>query len=173
MLTTTDGNGGKWCLEDTEKTEAVGSWRGVPCADLTAGTALSQTSDTDDVATALVTGSGAHLAWNNQLGASGPVPHSRYLSADSSRSPDSRWLRSPLDSGAFQLMASDRVSVRDDDKAGGLSLGGDFCLDLVADMDSEVWAGPLASSKWAVALLNRHPTTNSSITVQWSMFNAR
>ena len=30
-------------------------------------------------------GSGAHLAWNNQLGASGPVPHSRYLSADSSR----------------------------------------------------------------------------------------
>ena len=140
MLTTTDGNGGKWCLEDTEKTEAVGSWRGVPCADLTAGTALAQTSGTDEVATALVTGSGAHLAWNNQLGASGPVPHSRYLSADSSRSPESRWLRSPLDSGAFQLMASDRVGVRDDDKAGGLSLGGDFCLDLVADMDSEVWA---------------------------------
>ena len=55
---------------------------------------------------------------------------------------------------------------------GGVTFGGDFCLDLVRDGDAEVWAGPLAGNKWAVALLNRNPSANATITANWTMFNA-
>ena len=95
------------------------------------------------------------------MGASGPVAHTRYLSADEDRTPASRWLREPAGGAAFRLMAGDRVGIRSDDKVGGVVLGGDFCLDLVQDMDSEVWAGSLAGKKWAVALLNRHALANA------------
>ena len=40
------------------------------------------------------------------------------------------------------------------------------------DADSEVWAGPLSGNKWAVALLNRNPTANATITVDYTMFNS-
>lgn len=176
VLTTTDADGVTWCLEDTEGSEAVGSWRGVRCSG-GAGTPVQHRPTTrGDNATAVLTRSGAHLTLNNALGASGPVPHSRYISADPGRSPASSWLRQsvrgPGPGAAFQLMHSDRTGVRDDDKAGALSFGGDWCLDLAQDADSEVWAGPLADEKWAVALLNRHPTANATITVDYSMFNA-
>lgn len=68
-------------------------------------------------------------------------------------------------------MASDRSGLRSDDKTGGVTLGGDFCLDLVHDADSEVWAGPLESKKWAVALLNRDPAANATITVDFALLN--
>ena len=35
----------------------------------------------------------------------------------------------------------------------------------------EVWVGPLAENKWAVALLNRHILANASITLDWAMLN--
>jgi len=126
---------------------------------------------------AIITRGASHLAWENKLGASGPVTHSRYLWADSSRNSASSWLRLPAsgtktDNRPFQLVASDRSSVRDDDKVGGVALGGDWCLDIAEDGDSEVWAGPLADKKWAVALLNRHATANSTIKLDYKMFNS-
>ena len=54
----------------------------------------------------------------------------------------------------------------------GVSTGGDFCLDVVQESDAEVWAGPLSDRRWAVALLNRDPLANATITVDWSMLNA-
>ena len=36
----------------------------------------------------------------------------------------------------------------------------------------QVWAGPLSGKKWAVALLNRDPQLNATITVSYTMFNA-
>jgi hypothetical protein len=70
-------------------------------------------------------------------------------------------------------MAADRAGVLDDDKVGTVNTGsGDFCLDLVRDSDSEIWAGPLADNKWAVALLNRDSAANATITVEYNMFNA-
>ena len=103
-----------------------------------------------------------------------PVPHTRYITADSGYEKDgsakltssSNWIRKPAastsassaSSDSFTLMATDTVGVLDDDKIGGVTTGGNFCLDLVYDTDAEVWAGPLASNKLAVALLNRDPT---------------
>ena len=180
ILSTVDAAGVRWCLKDVEGTEEVGSWRVVSCfgRDTDGGDGGTPVSLSQQATTvAVTTRGGSHLAWENKLGASGPVPHSRYLWADSSRNPASSWHRLP-ESGTktgnqtFQLVASDSSSVRDDDKAGGVALGGEWCLDTAADGDSEVWAGPLANSKWAVALLNRHASTNSTIKVDFTMFNA-
>ena len=66
----------------------------------------------------------------------------------------------------------DTVGVLADDKVGGVTAGGNFCLDLVYDTGSGVWAGPPCSNKWAVALLNRDPTANATITLDFaSMLN--
>lgn len=158
VLTTTDAAGQKWCLADMEGSEEVGSWRAIPCSSA-AGTRLTHQKIRGN-AVAVVTPGGAHLTLNNALGASGPVPHSRYLAADGDRSAFSSWLREPVDgSSSFRLMHSDRTGVRDDDKAGSVTFGGDWCLGIANDGDSEVWAGPLADKKWAVALLNRHANT--------------
>ena len=174
VLTTTDAAGVAWCVQDVERTEEVGSWRGVPCASSTTPTVFKQqrtTAEGDGGATALLTPAGAHLTVENKLGASGPVAHTRYLRADREPSVASSWLRADSGNGKFTLMASERLTIRDDDKAGGVKFGGDFCLDLAQDADAEVWAGPLADKKWAVALLNRHPTDNATITVDFTMFN--
>ena len=188
VLKTTDAAGSEWCLSDVEGTEAVGSWRAIPCAGADASApAMAKFQHmelTNTTTVALVTNAGSHLTPENKHGASGPVAHSRYLSADPRErtSPTSSWLLEPVDApgggsdggadgGGFRLMASDRVNIRDDDKQGNVSMGGDFCLDIVADLDSEVWVGPLAEKKWAVALLNRHILANASITLDWAMLN--
>ena len=38
-------------------------------------------------------------------------------------------------------------------------------------MDNEVWVGPLAEKRWAVALLNRHVNATASIALDWAMLN--
>ena len=148
-LSTIDATGSRWCVQDAENTEEVGSWRGVPCSAAAAGTALRQQPlQGSGAKVALVTPGQAHLTVNNALGASGPVAHTRYLSADKECSPGSSWtrrravgagLRAP-GAPAFRLVAGDRAGLRSDDKVGGVAAGGDFCLDLVQDSDSEVSA---------------------------------
>ena len=59
-------------------------------------------------------------------------------------------------------MAADTSGIRNDDKVGGTTFGGNFCLDIVDDSDAEVWAGPIAGGKWAIALLNRDSGTSGS-----------
>lgn len=185
VLSTIDANGVKWCLKDVEGTEEVGSWRVVPCSgsDIVAGDIGTPVSLRQQVlgehanTVAVTTRGGSHLAWENKLGASGPVKHSRYLWVDHSRNQASSWIRFSLPgakpaNATFRLVASDRSSVRNDDKVGGVALGGDWCLDTAEDGDSEVWAGPLAGKKWAVALLNRHASANSTIKVDYTMFNS-
>jgi hypothetical protein len=193
ILVTTDDRGIEWCLKDVHGTEEVGSWRAVPCntallASTGDGTALTfqrrsniGSAGASATAVTLATPLGGRLAVNNAMGASGPVAHTRYLSTDQSRSStaSATWLREPVSSSGheddqplFRLMAADRIGVRDDDKVGGVTIGGDFCLGLAADGDSEVWAGPLTDKKWAVALLNRNPTANATIALDYTMFNA-
>jgi hypothetical protein len=188
-LATTAADGSEWCLHSFGGAEEVGSWRAVRCASVPGAggarlgqRALGQTPGAPASTTvAFVTPLGGHLVWDNALGASGPVPHTRYLAVDNDRSATSSWIRESVGKVSvaetdavppFRLMAADRANVRDDNKAGKVTTGGDFCLDLAADGDSEVWAGPLAENKWAVALLNRDPTTKAAITVDYTMFNS-
>jgi len=180
VLTTTDAAGVDWCVHDVEATEEVGSWRAIPCGRNTASKAaiikqrLTQTSEKTE--SVLTTPAGSYLTWNNAMGASGPVPHTRYLTTVDEPSVESTWHHSPVVGGSiknsFKLKTNDKVAVLDDDKMGGVAAGGEFCLDVVADSDTEVWAGPLSGKRWAVALLNRDPNATATITVDYTMFNA-
>lgn len=170
-LVTTDASGRQWCLHDVEGTEEVGSWRARVCSE--ASSTRFEQVKLSNGGTAVVTPGGGHLTVNNAFGGSGPVQHTRYLSTDHTRSESAAWVRKPVGTeSAFRLMAADRTRIRDDDKMGGVKLGGDFCLDLANDGDLEVWAGPLANKRWAVALLNRDATSAAPITVNYTMFNA-
>ena len=136
VLTTTEADGRAWCVSDVHGTEEVGSWRALPCA-AGPGTAVrhrtvAPTGGGGGAATALVTASGGHLTLNNAMGASGPAPHTRYLSADPERAVTSSWRREPVGTGtgtgpAFRLMAADRTAVRDDDKMGGTATSNECC----------------------------------------------
>jgi hypothetical protein len=110
---------------------------------------------------------------NNQPGASGPVPHSRYISGYSWSGAGSVWA---LDLAAAQAPAGTRIAATDgglldDDLVGGVTRGGDFCLDLVTSGTLEVWAAPLAGGRFALGLFNRSPAPDT-ISVTWPMFNA-
>jgi hypothetical protein len=174
MLSTTDEGGVDWCVKDVDGTEEVGSWRAIRCSESNGSPIHPQQAAqiADPMAITLRTPLGGHLAWNNAFGASGPVPHTRYLSASRDSSPGAHWVRNAVGATTFHLHAADRIGIRDDDKVGGVTVGGDYCLDVVQDTDTEVWVGPLADSKWAVALLNRDPTTVATITVDFSSINA-
>jgi hypothetical protein len=201
VLMTIDADGNEWCVSDVEGTEDVGSWRALPCASsaATALVAVPSFQGQSSTLTTLQTPTGRHLTVENKHGASGPVASTRYLHAaipseydddDATDDLDGRlstttttassWIQQPRThtelAGAFTLMHSDRVGIRNDNKSGGhpasIPRGGDWCLDVANDADSEVWAGPLADRKWAVALLNRHPTASATITLDFTMLNS-
>ncbi len=69
------------------------------------------------------------------------------------------------------VMAADHTGILDDDLVGGVSVGGDFCLDLVTGGMLEVWAGPLTGGRIAVALFNRSPG-DDTITARWADIGA-
>jgi hypothetical protein len=174
VLTTFDEDGMRWCVTDHFGNEGSGSWRAQKCLNKVVGTKLhkARTHGGQDDDLVLVTPLGAHLAAHSQHGASGPVSNTRYLTSDREKQTESGWTRLALSSGAYQLRALDRTGLLLDDKQGGVSEGGDFCLDLAADSELEVWAGPLTGGRYAVALLNRHHFVAANITASFDSFNA-
>ena len=92
---------------------------------------------------------------NAQVGASGPVPHSRYLTRDAVGTEFHVDMRALAGSGA-RIRAADQFEIIDDDSVGGVTHGGEFCLDAVSGY-SEVWAAPLVGGKVAVVVTNRSP----------------
>ena len=177
-LTTTDEDGVRYCLADIHGTGDVGSWRGVPCSDATIATFAMVANSSGRTTLAATTG--GHLTLDNAEFASGPVAHTRYLTADRAHAPASSWtLRGKAGrANTFEVVAAPAAEgfVRDDDKMGGArtdsaAATGEWCLDLAPDFDNEVWAGPLADKKVAVALLNRSPLAPATLTVDWPMFN--
>lgn len=149
-LSTIDGNGQTWCLTNFFGSE--GGWGGAPC-----------TGAKNQAFVPVPAGSsGYHLgsvSWNNQDGASGPFPHSRYVAGG-----DSLWIMDPSKTGS--IMAADSTSILDDDLLGHVKVGGDFCLDLVVGGILEVWSAPLTSNRVAVVLFNRSPQADQ-ITARW------
>ena len=110
------------------------------------------------------------LGYSNQAGASGPWPHTRYISNGASEwNIDLAAVQAPA--GA-RLRIADTANVLDDDLVGGVTRGGDFCLDLVTSGTLEVWAAPLTGGRIAVSLFNRSPG-NDSITAQWADVGAQ
>lgn len=93
---------------------------------------------------------------NTQIGASGPVPHSRYLTRTVGGTLFHVDVRKLTASGGGRIRAGDIFEIINDDLVGGVTRGGEFCLDAVSGM-LEVWATPLQGGRIAVVCANRSP----------------
>lgn len=102
------------------------------------------------------------LGWNNQFGASGPLPHTRWLTSAGSALFSYNF--SQADGSPLKALSS---SIYNDNNIGNVSVGGDFCLAASRLGNLEVWAGPV-SKGMVVVLLNRSPNTDN-ITVDFSL----
>lgn len=175
-LATRDTQGREWCLHDSLGVGGTpGSWGVVPCG---AGEG-SQSSITVEAVEAgagspplllLRTPAGTPLGWDNSWGASGPLPHTRYLTATGTAE-ESQWVGEVgVKGGSLQAHTP---WVYDDDAIGGGSQASThpFCLDATADGQLEVWGGPLTGGRFAVALFNR-AAVDAPITATFSTFNA-
>ena len=78
----------------------------------------------------------------------------------------SRWVASGdatfnLNPDALTLIkATDQNGIIDDDNAGTVKKGGEFCLELSSGSSLEVWAGAISTGT-AVALFNRSPSKDT------------
>ena len=105
------------------------------------------------------------MSYSNTFGASGPWPHSRYVNGYGG----AQWvidLNAASSIGA-PIRAADNASIIDDDLVGGVTSGGDFCLDVRTWGMLEVWTAPLAGGRYAAVLFNRSPSVDD-IMLSWS-----
>jgi hypothetical protein len=116
----------------------------------------------------------ANIGYSNQPFSSGPVPHSRWLSKFEPEPPTNTIDAGPYivdldelasDKGGM-IQSVDTTGIIDDDNAGSVAHGGKFCLALHSGATLEVWAGllspsPAGEQRWAVALVNRSPSTGA------------
>jgi len=168
-LTTRDAAGVAWGLAGGG---AEGGWRGVPGA---AGAAAlvpsghgARGAGPANVSLALASGKGG-LGLSNGAGASGPRPHARWVA--SGTPPWTVDLAAAQTPAGSAVKYADAGAVIDDDFLGHVTVGGDFCLDLVPGGALETWAGPLAGGRVAVALWNRSPGADA-IAVRFGDFGA-
>ena len=173
-LATRDASGAEWCLRDTLGVGGTpGSWAVEPCgADAPADVFTpSRVALSASGSGALeLSADGLRLGWLDSFGGSGPLPHTRYVTASETAAwlGDARALRSTT-GGTLRAAAHE---LTDDDAVGGTFRStAPFCLDARADGNLEVWAGPLTGGRYAVSLFNRAAVT-ATITADFASFNA-
>ena len=100
------------------------------------------------------------------FGGSGPLPHTRWLV------PGSQSYTFAHNVVGGSTMRPVGAQVIDDDHIGHVvnADGADFCMDARPAGNLEVWHAPLVGGKHAVAVINRSPARNQSVTVKWEMF---
>ena len=159
QLQTTDAAGATWCLHN--RNGAEGTWGGVPCGAGGRGGLFNPALNGQGLLDI------GKSSWNNQVGASGPWPHTRYIAGGYPWAGNSFVWRANLSQPAAPIAASDETGIIDDDLVGGITRGGAFCLALATAGMLEVWAGPLSGGRLAVALFNRSPG-DDAIAVRWA-----
>ena len=102
------------------------------------------------------------VGWNTQGGASGPWPHTRYVTPGGGMRFTLNLAHLTGSSGGA-IMAADTLNIVNDNLVGTLTTGGQFCLDFVTGGMLEVWATPLSGGRIAVAMFNRSPGTDTII----------
>ena len=123
------------------------------------------------------------VTWSNDEGASGPVPHSRWMTSgyhgsslwywadenDASGHSQSDPLPRQLKPSAPDWIPRDNGMVIDDDHIGGVSSSpaAEWCAEAIGGGGLEVWATRLSGHRLAVALFNRSPS-GSNISAMWS-----
>eukprot|EP00048_Salpingoeca_helianthica_P017050 m.235436 g.235436 ORF g.235436 m.235436 type:complete len:700 (-) comp20068_c0_seq1:45-2144(-) len=170
QLYTTDTSGAEYCLY--RQYSDIGGWQAVPCSDgRSYNVELIGDTKKPGVQPFRVAFGGNDLGWDETFGASGPVPHSRYLV-------DRSWpwlvdFAAALTSEGSVFSLKSGTNITDDDSVGnvGVAPSEDFCLTLGAADAHEVWVAPLVAGRWGVALVNRGATAQL-ITAQWSLFTS-
>jgi Alpha galactosidase C-terminal beta sandwich domain/Ricin-type beta-trefoil lectin domain len=171
-LSTTDENGNDWCLQSGS---SEGTWTAQFC-NVTSANFLyivpipsgPQPLPGNPGNYSLTATSGG-LGYSNQAGASGPWPHTRWMTQGSALwTVDFNAAQSPT---GTSFMVADQENIIDDDLIGNVTIGGKFCLDLTTSGILEVWAGPLVNGGIAVSMINRSPAS-APITAFWKDIGA-
>ena len=113
---------------------------------------------------AMRVGQSASLSFGNSFGASGPLPHTRYLQPGGARS----WSYDSSVQGGSPIRLAAGAEITDDDGIGGVSNGtaSDFCVELSHAGNVEAWHAPLSDGRHAVAFVNRSPAPKQSMTLE-------
>jgi len=166
-LSTIDEQGNERCIQNLFGSE--GGLVGVICNSSNPSTFFVNFSGTvppNRIENYTISGTKGAPRWNMQVGASGPWPHTRYMSSSSSSMYEMN-LDAAINGRGTSLVASDHVNIIDDNLLGKITKGGNFCLDLVTGGMLEVWAAPLSNGRMSVALFNRSPAEDK-ISLNWS-----
>jgi len=174
FFSTVDDTGVQWCLDIGDE---EGGGRALPCSSVQPSPSLFQPLPMGQAPppgsgepwnyTIFVGAQQAALGLSNQPGASGPWPHTRYLIHYGG---GVAWTLTLPNPGAIKL--SDGSSVLNDDGVGGVTVGGEWCIDLVTGGGLETWAVPLVGGKIGVALYNRSPAP-AAVTATWADIGAQ
>ena len=109
---------------------------------------------------------GPPLYWYSTPLGSGPVPHSQWATGAGTPKP---WAVADYDAlvgGQGSTLRADVTHIPDNDLIGNITVGGQFCLDLVPAGMLEPWAGPLAGGAFVAILFKRSPAPDA-ITLSW------
>jgi len=103
------------------------------------------------------------LGFLNDYGASGPLPHTRYLQQG-----HSSWTFDSTAVGGSPIKLAAGTTITDDDGIGGLKNGtaSNFCVELSRSGNVEAWHAPLANGRHAVAFINRSPAPKQSMKLE-------
>eukprot|EP00698_Gefionella_okellyi_P000857 TRINITY_DN10753_c0_g1_i1.p1 TRINITY_DN10753_c0_g1~~TRINITY_DN10753_c0_g1_i1.p1 ORF type:complete len:696 (+),score=95.09 TRINITY_DN10753_c0_g1_i1:1288-3375(+) len=151
----------KWCLDSGFGGE--GGWTGAQCQS-GVGSQTFTPVPVPGVPGKYTFRGQSTFAWNEQFGASGPVPHSRYVTGWWFDAQGGNWWTNFT--GQPSQLRADSAAIIDDDLVGHVTTRGDFCLDLTTMGYLETWMAPCTNGRYAVALFNRSPATDT-VTVQW------
>ena len=178
-ISTVDASGQVWCMSNAFGSE--GGIIGVPCGagdphggrNMPLFEIVNRSSSSSSSGGAVYSfrdargGGGINI--NNQVGASGPWPHTRYTSCNSYNTNGALFELAPGAPAPGRIQAADQ-GLLNDDLVGGVTVGGDFCLDIVTGGLLEVWVAPLTGGRFAAALFNRSPGADA-ITLPWAALN--
>jgi len=163
-LSTIDESGSTWCLQSTGGNE--GTKNGVVCA--SNKNQLFDLVQSPTSSNFALIGGGASLGENEQFGASGPWPSTRYTSGFGWSGTNYNWKLDLSNPNVPTQIKSASNNHIDDNLIGTVtSSAEEWCLGLVTGGMLEVWAAPLVDAKYAVVLFNRSPAEDSII-LRWS-----
>jgi hypothetical protein len=164
-LFTIDEAGSTWCLQSTGGNE--GTKNGAVCS-TSKNQLFNIISDSTDPSRFSLVGGGASLNENEQFGASGPWPGSRYTAGFGWAGVTYNWKLDLSNPKLPTQIVSTSTNHIDDNLVGTVTTSTEeWCLGLVTGGMLEVWATPLVNAQYAVVLFNRSPG-DDSIILRWS-----
>ena len=104
----------------------------------------------------------SQLGFLEEFGASGPLPHTRYLQPG-----HSSWTFDSNAKGGAMIKLAAGTAVTDDDGVGGVKPAtGDFCVELSRAGNLEAWHAPLSAGRHAIAFVNRSPAPSQAMKLE-------